>query len=225
MAYEHFRRALALQPQDPYVLATVGNGIAAFDDPDAMEALKTAAITAPEMPLTRLLYGAYLSREGFHDWAIEQLTAARELDETDPQIAYELGVAHALAGDHERASVALADAVALDPEDGWARVVFGLVLLELDRLEEAVGELLEGATLRPEDVEAQLLASLAAAAYGWLDEAYEMLERARIRSAEGDWPLVAAVEEQVNAGADEARTLLREDVGPQALRTRLAERP
>ncbi len=225
VAYEHFRRALALQPQDPYVLATVGNGIAAFDDPDAMEALKTAAITAPEMPLTRLLYGAYLSREGFHDWAIEQLTAARELDETDPQIAYELGVAHALAGDHERASVALADAVALDPEDGWARVVFGLVLLELDRLEEAVGELLEGATLRPEDVEAQLLASLAAAAYGWLDEAYEMLERARIRSAEGDWPLVAAVEEQVNAGADEARTLLREDVGPQALRTRLAERP
>ena len=56
VAYERFKRALALEPTDPYVLATAGNGIAAFDDPDAERALRTAALTAPEVALTHLLY-------------------------------------------------------------------------------------------------------------------------------------------------------------------------
>ena len=64
MAYERFKRALALDPADPYVLATAGNGIAAFDDPDAERALRAAAVTAPQLPLARMMYGAYLSREG-----------------------------------------------------------------------------------------------------------------------------------------------------------------
>lgn len=225
MAYELFKAALSLEPTDPYVLATAGNGIAAFDDPDAMEALKTAALTAPEIPLTRLLYGAYLAREGFHEWALEQLEAARELDADDPQIAYELGVARALSGQMAAAADALGDAVGLDPDDGWARVVFGLVLLEDGRPEEATGELLEGARLRPEDVEAQLLAALAAGATGMDGDAYEMIERGRMRSAEGDLVLVSSVEDRVDAGPEAAETLLREELAPNALRARLQERP
>ena len=65
IAYERFRTALALAPTDPYVLATAGNGLAAFDDPDAEQALRAAALTAPDVAMTRLMYGAYLSREGF----------------------------------------------------------------------------------------------------------------------------------------------------------------
>src|SRR5690606_15750257 len=117
-------------PTDPYVLATAGNAIAFFDDPDAERVLRTAALTAPDVALTRLMYGAYLAREGLAQDAIRELDAARELEPDDAQIAYELGVAHALAGSVERALDVLAEAVRLDPEDGWARVVLGLLLLE-----------------------------------------------------------------------------------------------
>ena len=76
IAYERFKRALALEPTDPYVLATAGNGIAAFDDPEAEPALRTAALTAPGVALARFLYGAYLAREGFVEEGQKELEAA-----------------------------------------------------------------------------------------------------------------------------------------------------
>lgn len=225
VAYERFKRALALDPSDPYVLATAGNGVAHFDDPDAEQALRAAALTAPHVAVGRLLYGAYLSREGFVERALEELCAARELDPEDPQIAYELGVAHALAKEYDRAADALADAVRLSPDDGWPRVVFGLVLLEDERLDEAAGELMSGARLRKDDLYAQLAAALAAAATGRDDDAYEMLERSRLRAGEGDLALVATVEDRLDAGHDAAHRLLIEDLGPNMLRIRISERP
>ena len=225
VAYERFKHALSLGSEDPYVLATAGNGIAYFDDPDAEQTLRTASMLGPDIPVTRLMYGAYLAREGFTEKGIEELTAARELDPDDPQIAYELGVGWALAGDHDRATDALADAVRLDPEDGWTRVVFGLELLEADRFEEGAGELMSGARIREDDVDAQLAAALAAAATGRDGTAYEMLERARIRAEEPDLALLTSVEDRLDAGHDSARELLEEDLAPDLLRTRLRERP
>lgn len=224
VAYERFKQALAIGTEDPYVLATAGNGIAYFDDPDAEQTLRTAALLAPDLVVTRLMYGVYLAREGFSEQALAELTAARELDHDDPQIAYELGVAHALSGDYERAADPLADSVRLDPEDGWTRTVFGLVLLEADRVEEAVGELISGARLREDDVEAQLAAALAAAAIGRDGTAYEMLERARIRADEPDLVLITSVEDRLDSGHEASEELLREDLAPDLLRTRLRER-
>ncbi|MDX1646142.1 MAG: tetratricopeptide repeat protein [Longimicrobiales bacterium] len=225
VAYERFKRALALDPSDPYVLATAGNGIAHVDDPDAEQALRAAAVTAPDVAVGRFLYGAYLAREGFLEQGLEELRAARELDPGDHQIAYELGAAYAMAGEHEKATDALADAVRLAPDDGWTRVVFGLELLEEDRMEESAGELLSGARLLEEDVYAQLAAALAAAATERLDEAFEMMERARIRALEGDLALVTGVEERVDSGAEEAARFLTEELAPNMLRLRLSERP
>lgn len=225
IAYERFKRALALDPTDPYILATAGNGIAAFDDPDAERALRIAALTAPNVALARLLYGAYLSREGYLEQGLEELRAACEIDPDDPQIAYELGVAHALSGRWDEAADAMADAVRMDPENGWVRVVFGLVLLEAARSEEGAGELMSGARLAEEDVEAQLIAALAAAAIGQDGIAYEMLERARMRAEEPDLAFVAAVEDRVDSGPEAARVLLHEDIAPDLLRSRLQERP
>lgn len=225
IAYERFKRALALDPTDPHVLAVAGNGIAAFDDPDAERALRIAALTAPNVALARLLYGAYLSREGFVEQGLEELRAARDLEPDDPQIAYELGVAHALSGRWEEAADAMGDAVRMDPEDGWVRVVFGLVLLEAARAEEAAGELISGARLAEEDIEAQLAAALVAAAIGQDGVAYEMLERARLRAEEPDLAFVAAVEDRVDSGPEASRVFLHEDVAPDLLRGRLQERP
>lgn len=225
VAYGRFKRALELDPTDPYVLATAGSGIALFDDPDAERALRTAALTAPEVPVARLMYGAYLAREGYSDDALRELRAARELDPDDAQVAYELGVAYALAGKVDEACDAVADAVRLDPEDGGVRTVFGLLLLEAGRDEEAVGELISGARASPEDVDSQLAAALASAALDLDDSAFEMLERARLLAAEGDLALVADVEERIDSGSDSAAAMLREDLAPDLLRGRLQERP
>jgi tetratricopeptide (TPR) repeat protein len=225
IAYERFKRALALEPMDPYVLATAGNGVAAFDDPDAERALRVAALTAPHVALARLLYGAYLAREGFLEEGVAELRAAREIDPDDPQIAYELGVAHALAGHHDEALDALSDAVRMSPDDGWVRVVFGLLLLEAGRSEEAAGELISGARISEDDVDAQLAAALAAAAIGQDGVAYEMLERARLGAMADDLAFVTSVEDRIDAGPEAAAALLHEDFGPDIVRSRLQERP
>jgi len=225
VAYERFKRALALGPRDPYVLATAGNGVATFDDPEAEQALRTAAIIAPDVALTRFMYGAYLAREGFVADGLRELEVARELDPDDAQVAYELGVARYLSGDADGAVDAMGEAVRLDREDAWARVVLGLVLLEAERFEEAAGELSEGARLDPEDVDAQLAAALAACVTGADDLAWEMLERGRMRAGEEDAALVLAVEERLDGGAAAARGLLMDELSPDLLRRRLQERP
>ncbi len=223
VAYERFKRAIALEPEDPYVLATAGNGIAAFDDEDAERVLRTAALTAPDLPLTRLMYGSYLSREGFYEQAEAELDAARALEPEDAQIAYELGVARALLGDTDGATDAMADSVHLDPEDGWVRVVFGLLLIETGRNDEMAGELISGARIRETDVDAQLGAALAAASTGRDEVAYEMLERARLNASEADLVLVTDVEDRLDNAAASLQ-MLSEDLGPDLLRTRLQER-
>ena len=224
-AYERFREALAQEPEDPFVLTTVGNGLAHFDDPDAEAALRSASVMAPDLPLARWQFGAYLSREGLFDDAMRELGAASELAPEDPIIAYEVGVTLALQGRFEQSLDAFARSVDLDPGEGWVQIVMGLVEAELDRMEEAARDLSEGARLCPQDVEAQLLSALAAEAAGWEDLAYEMVERGRQGSLQGDLPLLEGVEARLSEGAESAKTFLLQELVPGALRERLMSRP
>jgi tetratricopeptide (TPR) repeat protein len=225
IAYERFKRALSLNPVDPYVLATAGNGVAAYDDEDAEPALRTAAILAPDVAVTRLMYGAYLAREGMIAEGLKELEVAASLDQDDAQIAYELGVARYLAGNVDGAIDSMADAARINPDDGWPRSVLGLVLLEAERFDEAAGELSEAAHHRPEDVEIQAAAALAAGIIENDALAYEMLERARMRADEGDTDLLVASEDRLDAGPELCRLFLMEEVAPELLRRRLQERP
>lgn len=225
MAYDHFKECLAQQPEDPHVLATAGNAVAAFDDPDAESALRAAALMAPELPLARWMYGAYLSRAGMLERALEELGEAVELDPRNPTIHFELGVALALNEELELAVDELDEAARLDPDDGWSRVLLGLTLLELDREEAAARELAEGARRRPQDVEAQLLTALTAASSGHVDLGYEMLERARQRAEGAGETMVVEAEERLNQGAEASRAFLRETLAPSAFRERLMARP
>ena len=224
-AYELFRTVLGLDPEDPHILALSGAALARFDDPDAEGALRTAAFMAPDLPFARLMYGAYLSREGMTEKAIEELQAAAALDEEDPQIPLELGVAYALAGEYGKARLALARTLELDPEDGWSRVLLGLVEVEDDDIEEAATDLAAGAERRPQDFEAQLLAALALGANGWDDQAYEMVERARFGGVDADTAALVQVEDRVEEGAESARDYLSTTLAPSALRERLMVRP
>jgi tetratricopeptide (TPR) repeat protein len=224
-AYDRFKEALAQGPEDPFVLATIGNGLAHFDDPNAEAALRSASVLAPDLPLARWLFGAYLSREGLHEDAMRELRAASELAPDDPVIAYEVGVALALQGEMEKALDAFTRSVDLDQEEGWSQVVLGLVEVGLDQMEGAVRDLSEGARLRPHDVEAQFLAALAAEAAGWEDIAYEMMERGRQGALPDDLSLLEIVESRLEEGAESARAFLLQELLPGALRERLMNRP
>ncbi len=223
IAYERFRACVALEPTDPTVLATAGNGLASFDDPGAEPALRTAALLAPDLPLTRWMYGAYLSREGLVTDALRELDAAVELDPTLDTARYERGVALALAGDLVGAIDDLDEAARMAGDDGWIRSVLGLALVEADRGDEAVGELDRAARSRPADVELQMVAAMAGAVYGYEEVAWEMLERARLSGGAADMTAVLEIEEQMDSGEGMAELL--HELAASALRARLMVRP
>jgi Flp pilus assembly protein TadD len=222
-AYDYFRRALAAQPEDPYVLVRLGRALARYDDPDAEGVLRLAAVTAPTLPETRLEYGAYLAREGIFDLAIAELKAAGELDPENPRIAREEGVTFLLAGRADLGVEALERAVALDADDSELRLLFGLALVAVDRLEDAAEELVRAGREMSTDADAQLAASLAASSQGWDDEAWGAFARAEAAPAPPDSQLMREVEEALEE-EDGAAALLVEEVGPSLLRERLQER-
>ena len=222
-AYEAFRRCVELDPSDPHVLALAGAGLAGFDDPDAETALRAAALSAPDLPLARLNYGAYLSRAGMHDEALEQLRAARELTPDDPIVRAELGAAHVLRGAREDALGELEEALVLAPDDSWTRLLHGLVLVEMDRMEPAAEELVRAARERDYDAEAMVLGALASAAMDWLDPAEELLARAEYAAEGVDASMLQEAETAIRSGPEAAGRMLRRSLGPSALRERLQQ--
>lgn len=221
LASDYYRRCLAAQPEDPHLLVTAGVGLARIDDPDAEPALRLAAALAPDLPLTRLHYGAYLVREGLVDDGLRELEAARALDAEDPRIVRELGGAFLLQDRLPRAVEELERAVGLAPEDGEIRLLYGLALLQADRGEESAEELHRAASLLPEDGEAQLVSALASASQEWDDEAWGALARAEHSAIPAGPALTSEVEEALEGGAAPAAELLRDAIGPAILRDRL----
>ncbi|HSJ06047.1 MAG TPA: tetratricopeptide repeat protein [Longimicrobiales bacterium] len=222
-AYDYFKRCVAQDPTDPHLLAVAGAGLAAFDDPEAEPTLRAAALTGPDLAVTRLNYGAYLSREGMFVEALEQLNAAARLDPEDPVVHGELGIAHALKGDFGAAADAMEQALALADDDAWTRVLLGLVYQELGRGEESAETLLRAAVERPFDAEVQVIAALAATAAGWDDAAQDALARAGFAEEGADDAVLAEAEERIAAGAGPAAAFLRDTVGPSVLHDRLTQ--
>ncbi len=222
-AYEYFRRALAQDPTDPQLLAVIGGGLAQFDDPEAERALRTAALSAPNIAMTRLQYGAYLAREGLFDEALEHLRAAVGLDSEDPVLHGELGTALALKGDLAGAAAEMERALELAPDDSWTRLLLGLIYVEQGAGEEAAEQLVQAAEEREPDAEAQILAALAAAAQGWADAAEGILARAAYSAEGSDAELLAEAEERVAAGAAESLEMLHDQIGPSVLHERLSQ--
>ena len=223
-AYDFFRRTLAKQPEDPFILAAAGSGVALFDDPDAEGALRMAALTAPTFPFARAAYGAYLAREGLFAEAVAELEAARALAPEDADVQADLGMTYILAGRADDGLGALEEALALRSDDGWLRGVYGLALVEARRTEEGAEQLHRAAAERVEDVELQLLSALSSAGEGWSDEAWNALARAQAAADASDHELIQEVEDVLGEGDEDAVVLLRDDIGPSLLRERLLQR-
>lgn len=222
-AYEAFRRCIEQEPEDPHILALVGAGLAQFDDPEAETALRAAALSAPDLFIARLNYGAYLTRAGLFDEGLEQLGAARDLLPDDPIVRAELGAAHVLRGEPAAGLAELEQALVLAPDDSWTRVIFGLALFEAGRVDEAAEELIRAAGERGDDAEALILGAVAAAAAGWPDPAEDLLARAEYAVEGVEAHLLEEAETAVRAGQEPAHKLLRTTLGPTILRERLAQ--
>jgi tetratricopeptide (TPR) repeat protein len=222
-AYELFKQCLASDPIDPHLLAMAGAGLAAFDDPDAEAALRAAALSGPDLPMTRLQYGAYLAREGLFDEALEHLRAALALAPEDPVMHAELGIAHALKGDMTGAADSMESALDAAPDDSWTRLLLGLVYVELGRSDDAATALVQASRERTDDAEAQILGALAASAAGWDDAAEEALARAEFAAEGSDVALIHEAEDRLAAGASASRELLMETLGPSVLHERLIQ--
>lgn len=226
-AYSYFRRCLAQNPEDPAILATAGSGLALFDDPEAERVLRLAALSAPQLPLARLQYGAYLAREGMWEPAVRELEAARSLAEDDPLVRMELAVAYALAGRTEDSVPEMEEALARQDEDPWLRSLYALLLLETGRDEEAAEELHRASLEEVEDAELQMVTALAAAAQGWEEEGWNALARAEaaFALAGGEEMLLQEVEDALHAGGERAEEVLVQELAPSLLRRRLLQRP
>jgi len=224
-AYELFRHALNQGSEDPFVLAAAGSGMAAFDDPDAEPALRSAAILAPDFAFARAAYGAYLAREGLFAEAIGELEAAHRLSPEDADVALDLAVARLRAGETRQGIGSLEEVLSLRPDDTWSRALLGLAHAEAGDGEEAAEVLHQASNERPEDVEVQLVAALAAAAQGWDGEAQRAMAAAEASAETLDASLIDEVQEALDEGAEEAEALLREHLAPSILRERLGQRP
>jgi tetratricopeptide (TPR) repeat protein len=222
-AYEYFKRCIAAEPLDPQLLALAGAGLAAFDDPEAEATLRAAALTGPDLAITRLQYGAYLAREGMFVEALEHLRAAADLEPDDPVVWGELGIAHALKGDYESAAESMEHTISLAEDDSWTRMLLGLIYAELGRVEEAAEALTRAAGERPHDGEAQLVAALAACAAGWDDASQDALARSEFAEEGADSEAVTEVEERVALGAVASAAFLKDTLGPSILHDRLTQ--
>ena len=224
VAYEYFKRCLALDPHDPMLLALAGSGLAAFDDPEAETALRAAALTGPEHAATRLQYGAYLARAGLFDEAFGQLQAAIDLEPDDPVVHGEMASALALKGDHAAAAERMETALELAPDDSWNRTLLGLLYVETGEAERAAEHLLNAAQARTDDPEVQVAAALAAIVAGWEDAAHASIARAGYAVEDAaDRELVDEADDRVSSGAEAAGEMLRETLAPTMLRERLME--
>lgn len=225
LAYEYFRRGLASQPSDPAILVLLGAGLARFDDPQAEGLLRLAAISAPHLPSARFHYGSYLAREGMYELALAELTAARDLEPGDASVLRELGLAQWLAGEFEASASSLDQAADLAPDDPEARLLSGLVRMQAGDFADGAEEVVRTAPELIEEGELQVVASLAAAAEGWVDEAWTALARAEGAALPADPEVVREVEEALEAGEEEARRLLLDEVLPRVLHERILARP
>lgn len=227
IALERFRHALSANPKDPVLLATLGNALAAWDDPEAEGALRTAALLAPGLAQARWMYGAWLAREGLFEEGIAELEAALVLEPDDVVVHTEHGVALALSGQIDAAIDAFTRAAELDADDGWALALLGLANIERGELEEGGVRLDEAARIRHEDLDLQLLAALAMAALDAEDRALEMLERARLQGEDlhMDPALLTEVEEALDEGPISSRRFLERHMAPSSFRERLMQRP
>lgn len=142
MARRHAQRAIALDEGLAEAWAALGRVKMEYDwDWDGAEADLAHAVALNASSVEALgTYGQFLSAMGRHDEAIEAMEQARQLDPRSVETLQHLAIVHWMAGDADRALVAVDDSLRVLP--GSARAHYGrmLILDQVGRHDEAMAE-------------------------------------------------------------------------------------
>jgi DNA-binding winged helix-turn-helix (wHTH) protein/tetratricopeptide (TPR) repeat protein len=142
MARRHAQRAIALDEGLAEAWAALGRVKMEYDwDWDGAEADLAHAVALNASSVEALgTYGQFLSAMGRHDEAIEAMEQARRLDPRSVETLQHLAIVYWMAGDADRALVAVDDSLKVLP--GSPRAHYGrmLILDQLGRHDEAMAE-------------------------------------------------------------------------------------
>jgi DNA-binding winged helix-turn-helix (wHTH) protein/tetratricopeptide (TPR) repeat protein len=142
MARRHAQRAIALDESVAEAWAALGRVKMEYDwDWDGAEADLAHAVALNASSVEALgTYGQFLSAMGRHDEAIDNMEQARRLDPRSVETLQHLAIVYWIAGDADRALVAVDDSLKVLP--GSPRAHYGrmLILDQLGRHDEAMAE-------------------------------------------------------------------------------------
>lgn len=184
-ASEDYRRAIALQPFDPYPYINLGAVYRKTGRTgEAIEILNDAISIEPRSIAYRNLAGVYLDT-GQADKAAENSLRAIALDPGDGLAHYRLGTAYMSLGRIDDALAAYTNAVALIPAEPEVLTHLGLALARKGMEQEAIAQFQKALRLDPDYAEALFHLGNAYATAGRLDEAIENY-RAAVRLEPGN---------------------------------------
>ena len=142
----------------PQAVETYVKGVNAMEagkQDEAVEALKEAIATNPQLLMPRIMLGGIYKQKGNYAAASEQYEVVVQMDRYDPGNHYNLGLSYQMLQRLREASKSYQEALRLAPDNFGANMNQGLVYLALGDVENAVKYTQKAASLRPLSAEAQ----------------------------------------------------------------------
>jgi tetratricopeptide (TPR) repeat protein len=164
----HFRKAIALAPDEPSLRHKLGTALAMMGDvTGALQQFEEVTRRWPKFSKAHYSLGVILAANGHQHEAIDQLAAAVKTDPTYSEARLQLAEGLRLTGRLAESLTQYEAAIRLNPGLPGARFGYGLALAGLRRFDEARTQLSEGARIYPDRREfAEALKSLPPAGPG-----------------------------------------------------------
>jgi tetratricopeptide (TPR) repeat protein len=151
-ALSHLKAAVELKPTHPRAAALYADALAATGDRAAARlAYDVALALDPAAASTLAASGRLAIDEKDYPLAEQQLARATELSPKDPNARLELARVYELSGHGDRAATVYRAFLKDDPTFAPAHRRLGQILVEQNKLDEAIGEFEEAAKLAPSD--------------------------------------------------------------------------
>ncbi|HEX3661473.1 MAG TPA: tetratricopeptide repeat protein [Acidobacteriaceae bacterium] len=150
-ALEEVRKANALAPRNPVILAQLAQLLVANgDDREAIPLLREAVAANPESAADDYQLGLALQRTGEVNQAIPLLEKAAAAERTDGKVLTNLGMALCQAQRAKEAVPLLQKAVALSPRNPTSRENLAAAYIQLSQFDDAVAQLRQALQLDPQ---------------------------------------------------------------------------
>jgi tetratricopeptide (TPR) repeat protein len=154
-AAAEFQAALALEPDNPDIMAALGGAFLDMDNYDAaVDILNQALTIEAEHPLALSNLCGALALRG--DDALYVCQQALAVNEEDADTYNGLGVAYGQQGQLDEAIINFQEAIRLNPEHEWAYNNLGFAYLGLEQFDEAIAALQDAVRVAPDNLTAYL---------------------------------------------------------------------